>query len=251
MMEKFAGYGFNKSHSAAYALLAYQTAYLKAHYPVEFMAALLTSERGNTDKIVKYIDECREMGIARPAARRQRVGHGLHRRSGGEHPLSASASAIKNVGEGAVEAVLAARSSGAASRRSSISATRVDLRAVNRRVLESLVKSGCFDSLERAASALFAALDRAMEAGQRRQRDREHGQASLFGARCRPRRGARRRGACRTSPSGARANDSRSRRRRSASTSPVIRSSATATELAQLDHEHQRRAARRSPSRAR
>ena len=107
LMEQFAGYGFNKSHSAAYALLAYQTAYLKTHYPVEFMAALLTSVSGSTDDVVKYINECREMGIRGRAARRQRqrlpTSRRMARRSG------SASSAVKNVGHNAIESIVAAR----------------------------------------------------------------------------------------------------------------------------------------------
>jgi DNA polymerase-3 subunit alpha len=177
-MEQFAGYGFNKSHSAAYAFLAYQTAYLKANYPVYFMAALLTSERANTDRLVGYCGECREMGIPilPPDVNEsdmfftvvgERVRFGL--------------SAIKNVGEGAVEAVLGARREGGRFHSVTDFCERVDLRAVNRRVIESFVKSGSFDSLTPRRAALFASVERAMEAGQRRQRDREQGQGSLLG----------------------------------------------------------------------
>jgi DNA polymerase-3 subunit alpha len=204
-MEQFAGYGFNKSHSAAYAWLAYQTAYFKANYPAFFMAALLTSERANTDKMVQYIGECREMGIQvlppdvndsdmffaviklggasgappRPPAR-----------SAGMNPapLAAEATgvrfglaAIKNVGEGAVEAVLTARRQGGRFTSLFDFCERVDLRAVNRRVVESFVKSGSFDSLDSRRAALFSAIDRAMDAGQKLQRDREQGQSSLLG----------------------------------------------------------------------
>jgi DNA polymerase-3 subunit alpha len=218
-MEQFAGYGFNKSHSAAYAWLAYQTAFLKANFPAFFMAALLTSERANTDKMVQYVGECREMGlhvlppdanqslmffsvvqaeeteVGQPADR-PRAASGAEftsaERAGGlggaaqpppeqEH-IRFGLSAIKNVGEGAVEAVLAARRQGGAFRSLYDFCERVDLRAVNRRVVESFVKSGTFDSVDGRRSALFAAIERAMEAGQKRQRDREAGQSSLFGA---------------------------------------------------------------------
>jgi DNA polymerase III subunit alpha len=176
-MEQFAGYGFNKSHSAAYAFLAYQTAYLKANFPVYFMAALLTSERGNTERLVAYIGECREMGIAvaPPDVNESDIYFSV---SGND--IRFGLSAIKNVGEGAVEAVLRAR--GTASFASLFDfCERVDLKAVNKRVIESFIKSGSFDRLDRRRSALFAAIDRASEMGQRRQRDREQGQVSLFG----------------------------------------------------------------------
>jgi DNA polymerase III subunit alpha len=202
-MEQFAGYGFNKSHSAAYAWLAYQTAYLKANYPAYFMAALLTSERANTEKMVVYIGECREMGIRvlppdvnqsdiyfTVVGAASEAGFTPAERAGiqggaAQHPLAQydirfGLAAIKNVGEGAVEAILRARQ---ASPFSSLFdfCERVDLRAVNRRVVESFIKSGSFDSLDPRRAALFAALDRAMEAGQKDQRDREQGQSSLFG----------------------------------------------------------------------
>jgi DNA polymerase III subunit alpha len=190
-MEQFAGYGFNKSHSAAYAWLAYQTAYLKANYPAFFMAALLTSERATTDKMVEYIGECREMGLqllppdvnasdlyfsvvpAPGAAEGEASGERVWQ-------LRFGLSALKNVGEGAVEAVLRARAEGPFSSLADF-CERVDLRAVNRRVIESLIKSGSFDAVEARRAVLFAALDRAIEGGQKRARDREQGQWSLFG----------------------------------------------------------------------
>jgi DNA polymerase-3 subunit alpha len=177
-MEQFAGYGFNKSHSAAYAWLAYQTAYLKANYPAYFMAALLTSERANTDKMVQYVGECREMGIRvlPPDVNESDIFFTV---VGDDTRFGLSA--IKNVGEGAVEAVLSARRAGGAFRSLSDFCERVDLRAVNRRVVESFVKSGSFDSVDPRRAALFAAIDRSMEGGQKRQRDREAGQSSLFG----------------------------------------------------------------------
>ncbi len=195
LMEQFAGYGFNKSHSAAYAWLAYQTAYLKANYPAYFMAALLTSERANTDKMVEYIGECREMGLdvlppdinqsdiyftvvaLTPSTEAQGDGAATEKRDAIRFGLSA----LKNVGEGAVEAVLRARKEDGPFTSLFELCERVDLRAVNRRVLESFVKSGCFDSLDRRRASLFAAIDQAMEAGQKLQRDRDKGQGSLLG----------------------------------------------------------------------
>jgi DNA polymerase-3 subunit alpha len=180
LMEQFAGYGFNKSHSAAYAWLAYQTAYLKANYPAYFMAALLTSERANTDKMVQYIGECREMGlpVLPPDVNESDIYFTVVK--GTPDSIRFGLAAIKNVGEGAVEAVLAARRSGPF--RSLLDfCDRVDLRAVNRRVVESFIKSGSFDSLDTRRSALYAAIDRCMESGQKGQRDREQGQSNLFG----------------------------------------------------------------------
>jgi len=186
-MEQFAGYGFNKSHSAAYAWLAYQTAYLKTNYPAYFMAALLTSERANTDKIVQYIGECRAMGIevlppdANQSAMYFTVVPRTQAQGAGTDNIRFGLAAIKNVGEGAVEAILSARREAGPFRSLFDFCERVDLRAVNRRVVESFIKSGSFDSLEKRRAALLVALDRAMEAGQKQQRDREQGQASLLG----------------------------------------------------------------------
>lgn len=184
-MEQFAGYGFNKSHSAAYAWVAYQTAYLKANYPSYFMAALLTSERANTDKMVGYIGAAREMGIAvLPPDVNQSdmfftVVPAPERPGWGD--IRFGMAAIKNVGEGAVEAILAARAEGGPFKGLFDFCERVDLRGVNRRVIESFVKAGCFDSLNPRRAALMAGIDAAMEAGQKQQRDRAQGQASLFG----------------------------------------------------------------------
>jgi DNA polymerase-3 subunit alpha len=177
-MEQFAGYGFNKSHSAAYAWLAYQTAYLKANYPAYSMAALLTSERANTDKMVQYIGECREMSInvLPPDANESDMFFTVV-----GDDIRFGMAAIKNVGEGAVEAILKVRKEGGPFKSLFEFCERVDMRAVNRRVVESFIKSGSFDSVDKRRSALFAALDKAMESGQREQRDREQGQSSLFG----------------------------------------------------------------------
>jgi DNA polymerase-3 subunit alpha len=184
-MEQFAGYGFNKSHSAAYAWLAYQTAYLKANAPAYFMAALLTSERANTEKMVAYLGECREMGlnVLPPDVNQSEMFFAVATRSGGGQAADIlfGLAAIKNVGEGAVEAALASRAAGGPFRSLFDFCERVDMRAVNRRVVESFIKSGSFDSVDPRRAALFAAIDRAMEAGQQRQRDRDAGQASLFG----------------------------------------------------------------------
>jgi DNA polymerase-3 subunit alpha len=178
LMEQFAGYGFNKSHSAAYAYLAYVTAYLKALYPREFMSALLTSETGSTAKVVKYINECREMGIPvlppdvnfsdkdfTPAPDGIRFGLG----------------AIKNVGGAAVDSIMEARASGGRFRSIFDFCERVNLSAVNRRMIESFIKAGAMDSLEGNRAQLYAVIDSAMESGQRLQKDRESGQGGLFG----------------------------------------------------------------------
>src|SRR5690349_10997523 len=177
LMAQFAGYGFNKSHSAAYALLAYHTAYLKTHYPVEFMAALLTSVTGNTDDVVKYINECREMGIAvEPpdinVSDANFTPHGPAIRFG--------LAAVKNVGHNAIESIVAARKELGSFKSIYEFCEKVDLRLLNKRVLESLIKSGAMDSLGRRAQ-LMAVLDKAIEHAQKEQRDKESGQHGLFG----------------------------------------------------------------------
>jgi DNA polymerase-3 subunit alpha len=177
LIEKFAGYGFNKSHAACYALVAYQTAYLKANYPVEFMAALLTSEMDKTDKIVQYMEESRAMGlrVEPPDVNRGRAqftvdGDAIH----------FGLAAVKNVGTAAIDGIVRERQTGGPFTALDDFCTRVDLRLVNRRVIESLIKAGAFDSLEQTRAGLLSGLDQALEAGQRRQRDREEGQVSLF-----------------------------------------------------------------------
>jgi DNA polymerase-3 subunit alpha len=176
LMAEFAGYGFNKSHSAAYALLAYQTAYLKTHYPVEFMAALLTSVASSTDDVVKYVNECREMGIAvEPPDVNVSNAHftpdGPNIRFG--------LAAVKNVGHGAIESIVLGRKK---EKYTSIFqfCENVDLRLLNKRVLESLVKAGAMDSFGHR-SQIMAVLDKAIERAQKSQRDAEAGQHGLFG----------------------------------------------------------------------
>jgi DNA polymerase-3 subunit alpha len=178
LMEQFAGYGFNKSHSAAYAYLAYVTAYLKAHYPVDFMAALLTSETGNTAKVVKYINECREMGIT---VLPPDVNHSEWSFTPDAEAIRFGLGAVKNLGQSAVDAVARARTEGGAFRSLYDFCERVDLGSLNRRMIESLIRAGAMDSLDGARSQKFAAVEAAMEGGQRASRDRECGQAGLFG----------------------------------------------------------------------
>ncbi|HKC97534.1 MAG TPA: DNA polymerase III subunit alpha, partial [Methylomirabilota bacterium] len=177
LMEKFAGYGFNKSHAAAYGLVAYQTAYFKANYPVEFMAALLTSEMGDTDKIVKYIEECRAMGIqvVPPDVNVSAVQFSV-----AGDTVRFGLAAIKNVGEAAMQSILKSRSAEGPFKTLEDFCTRVDLRLVNRRVVESLIKAGAFDSLGLTRAHLLATTDTALESGQRQQRDRAEGQGSFF-----------------------------------------------------------------------
>ncbi len=177
LMEQFAGYGFNKSHSAAYAYLAFVTAYLKAHYPLDFMAALLTAETGNTAKVVKYINECRDMGIRvlppdvnksdwsfTPDGDAVRFGLG----------------AVKSLGQSAVESIIKARDEGGAFTSLYDFCERVDLGSVNKRMIESLIKAGALDSLAPVRAQIFAAVEGAMESGQKAWRDRESGQGGLF-----------------------------------------------------------------------
>jgi DNA polymerase III subunit alpha len=177
LMAQFAGYGFNKSHSAAYALLAYHTAYLKTHYPVEFMAALLTSVTGNTDDVVKYINECREMGIAvePPDINVSDANFTPHGKA-----IRFGLAAVKNVGHNAIESIIAGRKEEGRYKSIYEFCEKVDLRLLNKRVLESLVKSGAMDSLGRRAQ-LMAVLDKAIERALKTQRDAESGQHGLFG----------------------------------------------------------------------
>ena len=183
LMEQFAGYGFNKSHSAAYAYLAFVTGYLKAHYPVDFMAALLTSETGNTAKVVKYINECREMGIVilPPDVNHSEWSFTPDDKAPGGRGIRFGMGAVKNLGQSAVEAIAKAREEVGPFRSLHQLCEKVDLGAVNRRMIESLIKAGAMDSLDGTRSQKMAALDGAMEAGQRAWRDRESGQAGLFG----------------------------------------------------------------------
>jgi DNA polymerase-3 subunit alpha len=171
------GIAVHNSHAAAYALVAYQTAYFKANYPVEFMAALLTSEMGDTDKIVKYIEECRAMGltVSPPDVNVSAVQFSV-----AGDTIRFGMAAIKNVGEAAMESILATRAADGAFTTLDDFCARVDLRLVNRRVIESLVKAGAFDSLGLPRAHLLAQTDAALESGQRVQRDRTEGQGSFF-----------------------------------------------------------------------
>jgi DNA polymerase-3 subunit alpha len=177
LMEQFAGYGFNKSHSAAYALLAYHTAYLKTHYPIEFMAALLTSVSGSTDDVVKYINECRDMNIA---VEPPNVNISLASFTPDGEAIRFGLSAIKNLGHNAIESIVKARSAEGKFSSFFEFCEKVDLRLLNKRVIESLIKSGAMDDLGRR-SQLFAVIDRSIEHAQKMQRDAESGQHGLFG----------------------------------------------------------------------
>jgi DNA polymerase-3 subunit alpha len=192
LMEHFAGYGFNKSHSTAYAYLAYQTAYLKANYPWHFAAALLTIEAQNTDKLALYLGECRDRDIPvlPPDINESHLRFTVEPGKGVRFGLIA----IKNVGEGAIESLLDVRKSNGRLTSLHQLCEDLDLRLVNKRVFESLTKAGAFDSMASDDPSLaglpstsvrpriLAAVDAACEHGQRVQRDREEGQAQLFGS---------------------------------------------------------------------
>lgn len=180
LMEKFAGYGFNRSHSVAYALIAYHTAYFKVHYPTEFFAALLSNEMGNTDKVLVYLNDAKanDLTMLPPDVNECEQ----HFTVVGARKIRFGLAAVKNVGEAAIESVVAARAAGGPFLDLFDFCTRIDSRKVNRRVLEGLIKCGAFDSLAPDRAQLAASLDRAMEYGAARQREIESGQENLFGA---------------------------------------------------------------------
>jgi DNA polymerase-3 subunit alpha len=187
LMAKFAEYGFNKSHSAAYALLAYHTAFLKTHYPIEFMAALLTSETSKPENVVKYISECREMNIAvvPPNVQVSDSNFTPTRTAQGDDAIGFGLAAIKNVGHNAIESIIAARAELRAAGKQDFSSLwefceKVDLRLLNKRVLESLNKAGAMDAFGTRAQ-IAAAIDKAMERAQKAQKDAAAGQHGLFG----------------------------------------------------------------------
>jgi len=177
LMEKFAQYGFNKSHSAAYGLITIHTAWLKAHHPVEFMAALLTSEKDNTDKVVAHIAEARQAGIEvlPPDINESLLAFGAV-----EGKIRFGLGAIKGVGESAIEAILEARKAGPFKDLFDFN-QRVDARRVNKKVMEALVKAGAFDFEKRPRRQLFETIERALERGASEQRDKAIGQSNLFG----------------------------------------------------------------------
>ncbi len=181
----FAGYGFNKSHSAAYALITYQTAYLKCHHPEEFMAAVLTCDKENPDNLTKYIAEARNMGIevTRPDVNQSETNFSVVTAEQRKF-IRFGLSAVRNVGEGAVEAIIEARQEQPFSGLFDL-CERVDAKRVNRRVLEALIKSGSFDGVAQpralSRARVMAAVDAAHERAVSAQRDRDSGQTSLFG----------------------------------------------------------------------
>lgn len=177
LIEKFASYGFNKSHSVAYSVLAYQTAYLKAHYPAEYMAATLTSEISDTDKIVGLIEDCRKLGIGvlPPDVNESDVTFVVKPKG-----IRFGLSAIKNVGTGAMEAMVRARTAGAPFSDMFDFCGRVDLHLVNKKTLESLIQAGAFDSLHENRAQLYEGVEKAIMHGQSVQEHSGKGQSSLF-----------------------------------------------------------------------
>jgi DNA polymerase-3 subunit alpha len=187
-METFARYGFNKSHSAAYALVSYQTAYLKTHYPVEFMAALLTSEMGDTDKVIKNLAECRGKDIEVLAPD---INESLSDFTPVGDKIRFGMAGVKNVGEKAVEVILESRRKDGPFESLFDFCRRVDMAAVNRRVIESLIKCGAFDATQISRARMTGALDDAMKAGQAHQRDQASNQINIFGMLGAPSKGAK------------------------------------------------------------
>ncbi|QLB20479.1 DNA polymerase III subunit alpha [Vespertiliibacter pulmonis] len=179
LVEKFAGYGFNKSHSAAYALVSYQTLWLKTHYPAEFMAAVMTSELDNTDKIVGFYDECINMGLTVVPPD---INSGQHRFSVNEKgEIVYGLGAIKGVGEGPIDAILDARNQGGIFKDLFDLTARVDLKKVNRRTFESLIMAGAFDKLGPHRAALMKNLEDALKASDQHSKMEALGQSDMFG----------------------------------------------------------------------
>jgi DNA polymerase-3 subunit alpha len=193
LLEKFAGYGFNKSHSAAYGVISYQTAFLKAHYPVEFMAGLLSNEINNTDKISVFVGECKRMGISilppdinksglkftpETVAGIGDAGAGIT--NPGYNAIRYGLAAIKNVGEAAMAMAIRERDERGDFSSLDDFCTRLDSRVANRKMLESLIKAGAFDFTARDRAELFGCIDESLNASAIAQRDRAAGQVSLF-----------------------------------------------------------------------
>ncbi|HVU08320.1 MAG TPA: DNA polymerase III subunit alpha [Verrucomicrobiae bacterium] len=197
LLEKFAGYGFNKSHAAAYAIVAYQTAYLKANYPVEFFCAMMTNDMSDTEKLSKYIDEAREFEIEvlQPDVNESGVYFEPAQSSAGVSPAKANAAetaalrgirfglaAIKNVGEIAVESILKTRNEDGKFKSLFDLCERVDTRTVNKKTLEALIKTGAFDNFGQTRATMFSQIERALARAASIQSDKQKGQSSLFGA---------------------------------------------------------------------
>jgi DNA polymerase-3 subunit alpha len=181
LLEKFAGYGFNKSHAAAYAIVAYQTAYLKANYPVEFFCAMMTNDMANTDKLAEYIAEAREFDIEvlGPDVNESGVFFAPAREG---KAIRFGMAAIKGVGEAAVETILKARNEGGKFKTLSELCERVDGRALTRKPLEALIKTGACDCFGQSRATLFAQIERTMARAASILSDKQKGQSSLFGA---------------------------------------------------------------------
>ncbi|WP_131783282.1 DNA polymerase III subunit alpha [Legionella gresilensis] len=178
LMEKFAGYGFNKSHSAAYALVAYQTAWLKAHYPAAFMAAVLSSDMDNTDKVVNFINESKQMNlkVLPPSVNLSNFTFTVTQ----EQTILYGLGAIKGVGESAISCIVNERQQHGTYKGLFDFCRRLDLRKVNRRVLEALIKSGAMDDWQVERSALFESLEKALKLADKAQQNLTTGQADLF-----------------------------------------------------------------------
>ncbi len=177
LLEKFAGYGFNKSHSAAYGLISYQTAYLKANYPVQFMAALLSNELDNTDKIALFVDEAKQMGVnvLPPSVNRSDLAFSV-----GPMEIRYGLAAIKNVGEGAAQAIVGARKEGGAFESLDDFCQRVEFKAINRKTIESLVRAGAFDEIGKNRAQVFGQIEQALAQASSLARDKESGQGMLL-----------------------------------------------------------------------
>src|SRR5581483_365690 len=178
-MEKFAGYGFNKSHAAAYALISYQTAYLKAHFPAAFMAAMLSADMDHTDKVVTLIHECEAMRlkVARPDVNTSLYEFAV----AGDNAILYGLGAVRGVGRGAVEALIAEREARGPFTTLEDLCRRIDLQKINRRVLEALLRSGSLDALGPNRATLMQRLPSAMQLGDQNSKAHEAGQNDLFG----------------------------------------------------------------------
>jgi len=177
LIQKFAGYGFNRSHSATYALICHQTAFLKANYPVQFMAALMSNDLDNTDKISVFVEEVKRMGIVLlPPS----VNHSELKFSVGPNEIRFGMAAIKNVGESAVAAIVKARREGGEFTSLEDFCRRVEFRAINKKTVEALIKCGAFDCISTNRAALFGDIDSAMAIGSSLAKDRESGQSMLL-----------------------------------------------------------------------
>jgi len=179
LIDKFAGYGFNKSHSAAYALVSYQTAYLKTHFPLQFFGALITSDMDNTDKVIRYIHDCRENNVE---VRPPDINESSWNFSVSQGKLLFGLGAIKNVGTAAIESILKVRESRGRFNSLKDFCENIDLRVANKRVIESLIKSGACDSLGHNRAYMIKRLQEVMEKAQAKQRDMLLGQSSMFDA---------------------------------------------------------------------